>query len=172
MIGVREITSAEIPFLAAYWFESEPDFLTSLGVDLNKMPKRNDFEAMLLAQISADYAEKKSYAIIWLMDEKPVGHCNVGDIVYGDHAFMHLHLWQTDARKSGFGSSFVKLSIPYFFENLKLKTLYCEPFALNPAPNRTLEKLGFTLEKEYTTAPGSISFEQPVKRWRLENPNG
>jgi hypothetical protein len=38
---------------------------------------------------------------------------------------------------------------------------------LNPAPHKALEKLGFEFEKEYITVPGSINFEQPVKRWGL-----
>ena len=59
------------------------------------------------------------------------------------------------------------MTIPCYFKNLQLKKLICEPYALNPAPHKTLEKLGFQFEKEYVTVPGSINFEQPVKRWVL-----
>jgi hypothetical protein len=47
--------------------------------------------------------------------------------------------------------------------------LYCEPYALNPAPNKTLEKLGFKFLKTYTTIPGWINFEQEVNLWELKN---
>ena len=78
---------------------------------------------------------------------------------------MHLHLWDQTLRKSGRGTELLKMSIPYYFRNFELEQLICEPYALNPAPNRVVEKVGFTLEKEYVTVPGSINFEQPVKRW-------
>ena len=80
---------------------------------------------------------------------------------------MHLHMWQSENRKKGAGSEFVKMSIPYFYKKLELEKIVCEPYALNIAPHRTIEKLGFTFIKEYTCIPGSLSFEQSVKRWEL-----
>lgn len=59
------------------------------------------------------------------------------------------------------------MTLPYFFNKLQLKRLYCEPYALNPAPNKTLEKVGFTFVKEHLTIPGSLNFEQPAKLWEL-----
>jgi RimJ/RimL family protein N-acetyltransferase len=59
------------------------------------------------------------------------------------------------------------MTLPLFFERLQLKKLYCEPYALNSAPNKSLEKVGFEFIKEYITIPGSLNFEQPVKRWEL-----
>jgi [ribosomal protein S5]-alanine N-acetyltransferase len=63
------------------------------------------------------------------------------------------------------GLELVKLSIPYYFNKFNLKKLYCEPYALNTAPNKTLKKSGFSFVKEYETIPGWISFHQPVRRW-------
>jgi RimJ/RimL family protein N-acetyltransferase len=102
-----------------------------------------------------------------LLNDQPIGHCNVNKIIFGEEAYMHLHLWQNNTRQKGMGATLVKKSIPFFFKNLKLKRLYCEPYALNPAPNKTLEKIGFQLVKEYVTVPGYLNFEQPVKRWEL-----
>ena len=59
------------------------------------------------------------------------------------------------------------MTLPFFFEKLKLRRLFSEPYALNEAPNKTLKKVGFELVKEYTTIPGSLNFEQPVKRWEM-----
>ena len=56
---------------------------------------------------------------------------------------MHLHLWNTTHRKKGVGSILIKKSLPLFFKNYQLEYLDCEPYALIPAPNKTLEKIGF-----------------------------
>jgi RimJ/RimL family protein N-acetyltransferase len=136
-----------------------------MGVDLNKMPGRDEWKQMLTEQLSQSYEEKKSYCIIWQVDNKPVGHSNINKIIFGEEAYMHLHIWYPDIRKKSFGTTFIKMTLPWFFEKYKLKKLYCEPYALNPAPNKILEKVGFEFVKEYVTTPGWLNFEQPVKLW-------
>jgi len=106
--------------------------------------------------------------MIWLFNGKAIGHCNVNNIIFGQSAFMHLHMWNAPNRKKGMGSQLVQLSIPYFFKHLELKELFCEPYALNPAPNKTLAKLGFQFIKKHVTIPGSLNFEQEVNRWRFD----
>ncbi len=80
---------------------------------------------------------------------------------------MHLHLWNNPMRTKGMGSQLVAMTLPYFFNAYNLEKLYCEPYALNPAPNKTLAKVGFELVHEITTTPGSLSFEQPVNVWLM-----
>jgi len=166
-VNVRELTRKDIPLIADYWLTSDAEYLCSLGVDSTKLPSNEQFTSMLQSQLKISYEEKKAYALIWEEDGKPIGHSNVNPIVYGDHAFMHLHIWEAGNRKKGFGEDLIKLSLPYYFTNLKLKKLYCEPYAHNPAPNNLLQKAGFTFVKEYVTTPGSITFEQPVKLWEI-----
>jgi RimJ/RimL family protein N-acetyltransferase len=167
LLSVREIRHSDIELLTQYWLSADPAFLTGIGVDLSKMPAKKEWVTILSAQLAQPYSEKKSYALIWLVDGKAIGHSNVNKIIFGKEAYMHLHLWNTGLRKKGFGTKLVKLGLPYFFENLELKKIYCEPYALNPAPNNVLEKVGFTFTKEYITIPGFLNFEQPVKLWEL-----
>jgi len=166
-LSVRELQHSDIPLLINYWFGAPTDFLLSMGVDLTKMPTKEEFTQMLYDQLNAPIEQKKSYCIIWLLDNTPVGHSNTNPTSFGLEAKMHLHLWKADERKKGLGTSFLKITLPWFFNNLRLQKLICEPYALNPAPNKTLEKLGFYFEKEYITIPGFINFEQPVKRWEM-----
>ena len=166
-LSVREIQHSDIELLSDYWFRSSPEFLIDMGVDLSKMPSREEWKEMLNEQLAQSYEEKKSYCIIWLLDDEPIGHSNVNRIIFGEEAYMHLHIWKAGNRTKGLGLQFVKMTLPFFFQNMKLKKICCEPYALNPAPNRTMEKLGFEFIKEYITVPGFINFEQPVKRWEL-----
>lgn len=165
---IRELQPTDIPHLIHYWLDADADYMRSMGVDLTKMPSREQWEQMLTAQLAQDYPEKQAYAIIWELDGQPVGHSNVNKITFGEEAFMHLHIWEPEHRKNGNGLAFMEMTIPMFFKNLKLKRLYCEPYALNPAPNRILPKLGFRLIKSYITTPGWINFEQEVHLWMLE----
>ena len=167
-LSVRKIQKVDIDHIISYWLDSNTEFMKGMGVDLSKIPNREQWGEMLSEQLSQAYEEKKSYCIIWLVDDIPVDHSNVNKIVFGKEAFMHLHLWKSDIRTKGFGLQFVKLTLPYFFKNLKLETLYCEPYSLNPAPNKTLDKAGFTFLRSYTCIPGWLNFEQEVNLWEMK----
>ena len=168
ILSVREIEPSDIKLITDYWINANEEFLKSMGADINKIPAKEEWNQMLLEQLDQPYHEKKSYCTIWMNNGEPVGHCNVNKIIFGEEAYMHLHLWNDVNRQKGTGVEFVKMSIPWFFINLDLKILYCEPYASNPAPNITLQKIGFTFVKEYRTIPGYLNFEQPVKLWKLD----
>ena len=166
-VHVREMEINDIPLLADYWLLSKTDHLVGMGVDIQKLPTRELLTQMLHEQITSPLAKKKSYALIWLLDDKPIGHSNVNNIEFGEQATMHLHLWSAVNRQNGIGTTLVKKSLPLYFEKLQLKKLICEPYALNPAPNKTLKKIGFEFIKKHITIPGSLNFEQEVNRWEL-----
>ena len=166
-LTVRELSEPDITHITRYWLESPPAFLEGMGVDLTKMPSQEQWKNALMEQLSQSIPEKKSYCIIWELDGIPVGPSNINKIQVGLEAFMHLHLWQPDIRQKGMGAALVRMTLPFFFEHYQLQTLYCEPYALNPAPNKTLERIGFQFIKEYVTTPGWLNFEQPVKLWAL-----
>ncbi len=166
-LDAREIEMKDVDLIADYWFQSSAAHLKSMGADINLLPNRKDFCKMLAHQIKSNYKDKKAYATIWLLNNEPVGHCNTNKIIFGEEAYMHLHLWNIENRQKGMGTTLVKKSLLYFFKNLQIKQLFCEPFALNHAPNNLLKTVGFTYLKEYITKPGNLNYIQPVKRWVL-----
>ena len=166
-IEVREVTKQDIKLVADYWLTSDRDFLISMGVDINKLPTREGLTNMLLSQIKTPDNEKASLALILEINGIPAGHCNVNPINYGQDATLHLHIWNSKNRQKGLGTKMVLKSLPVFFDRLDIQTLWCEPYALNSAPNKTLEMIGFEFIKKYVTVPGTINFEQEVNRYKL-----
>ncbi|MFD0862658.1 GNAT family N-acetyltransferase [Sungkyunkwania multivorans] len=167
MFSVREIKQSDVPLIVDYWFSATDEHLIGMGVDLKKMPSKEQFATYLSQQASFPIGDKQSYCLIWEIDGRPAGHNNINKIEFDKAASMHLHLWDGTHRKKGAGTKLIKLALPFFFETYRLAKLYCEPYALNPAPNRTLERLGFTFARKYVTIPGNINFEQEVNRWEL-----
>lgn len=170
-LEVRELEFKDIELLADYWLLSDPNYLEGMGVDLSKLPLREDLVTALRSQLDYSVEKKLSYALIWELNGKQIGHTNVNQIVFGKQAYMHLHLWNSAKRQKGLGVLLVRKSLPYFFENLNLKTLYCEPYSLNPAPNKILQKMGFEFVKTHVTIPGTLNFEQEVNLWKLTREN-
>lgn len=170
MQNVYEVCESKlhhIPSIVDYFLESSPGYLQAMGANPLKLPNRNDWIDSLVYQYQKPYKIKSYYYVIWNVDDVPVGHSNINHIIFGESATMHLHIWNSKNRKKGMGLEFLKLSIPYYFKNFNLQTLICEPFANNPAPNKTLPKLGFTFVKKYETIPGPINYKQEVCRYEL-----
>ena len=165
---IRELELQDIPFICDYWLNASPEFLTGMGVDLDKLPTREGLTTVLTSQIAKPNREKQSYALIGVLDGTAIGHCNVNPFEFGKTATMHLHIWNDNNRGRGIGEQLVRQSVQRFFEVLKVDEIYSEPYALNLAPNKTLKKCGFNLIKTYTTIPGSLNFEQKVNRWRIK----
>lgn len=164
---LRDLSRKDIPLLCDYWYLSSDDHLHGMGVDLAKRPDPKEFEKLLLTQIQLPDAKKRSLALILEVEGVAVGHCNVNRIHFGSHAHLHLHLWSANTRKKGLGSTMIKQALGSFFQRLELEQIWSEPYAQNPAPNRTLLKLGFTLVKTYHTVPGEINFKQEVNQYVL-----
>lgn len=122
---------------------------------------------MLVKQITTFIEKRKSYALIREENGIQIRHTNANEIDFGNHDFMHLHIWNKETRRKGMGVALVKKSLPIYFEKLKINTLFCQPYTLNIAPNKTLEKAGFVFVKKYKTILGSLNFEQDVNLWKI-----
>lgn len=152
-----------------YFLNSDVFFLNGMGVDPKLLPSRESWLKALHENHKKPMEERNIFYVIWYRDGHAIGHSNINKIIFGKEAYMHLHMWQSDTRKRGLGLQLVQQSIPHYFQNFKLQELWCEPYALNAAPNSTLKKIGFEFIKKYDTTPGAISFRQPVNRWRLSD---
>ena len=167
-LSVRLAELSDYEKISDYFLNADEQFYLGMGVDSKKLPKREVWLKMLHENHDQPFDKKTFFYVIWLLDAEAIGHTNINKIIFGEEAYMHLHMWKKDVRHSGLGLQLMKMSIPYYFNEFKLKTLYCEPYALNEAPNKTLNKLGFDFVKRYDTIPGWISFHQPVNRWKLD----
>lgn len=155
----------DVPLLTEYWQSASREHLLGMGADPDKLPDREEMQSFLLDLLEQPIEKRSSYAVIWQIDGQPAGHSNVNQLTFGEQGKMHLHLWNGPHRQRGMGAQLVQLSVLHFFEVLQLQTLFCEPYAENPAPNKTLPKAGFKYVKTYRTTPGSINFEQEVNQW-------
>ena len=165
--NIRELGAKDVDPIIRYFLQADHGFLREMGVEPKKLPHADDWRSLMLEDLDRSRPHKKFYYLIWELEGCPVGHSNINKIIFGNEAYLHLHLWEPGKRRSGYGTDFVRESICRYFENFDLQKLFCEPSAMNPAPNRTLAKIGFELVKKYDTTPGWINFHQTVNRWVL-----
>ena len=163
----RPMQLSETDIIIDYFHSASPEFLNALGVDPSRLPERKQWQA-IFAQLFAPPIEKRNFfAILWQIEGQPAGWSSADKIVFGEEAYMHLHVLHPERRRQGNGTFFVRESAKIYFETLRISRLYCEPYALNVAPNRTLQAAGFKYVKTHETVPGPLNFHQPVTRWLL-----
>ncbi len=173
MQGVEEIevrpfsSSEEYELMVDYFYKADDAFLRGMGVDRLKLPQRDEWLDALLIDHEKPDRERDRFYLVWIFRGRRVGHSSINKIVPDAEAFIHLHLWNSQLRRAGLGTEFVRRSANFYFERFNLKKLVCEPWAENAAPNRLLEKLGFTFVRRYRTTPGVIAYDQDVNRYEL-----
>jgi RimJ/RimL family protein N-acetyltransferase len=171
-IEVRPFSSREeYELMLDYFYKADEPFLRGMGVDPLKLPQRDKWLDALLVDHEKPDKERDRFYLVWIFRGQRVGHSSINNIIHGTEAFIHLHLWNSKMRTASLGTEFVRRSANFFFERFNLQKLVCEPWAENPAPNRVLEKLGFTFVRRYRTIPGVIAYEQDVNRYELRRSN-
>ena len=161
-------TKQEYAHMVDYFTQSSDKFLRGMGIDPAKLPTREEWLVEVWDDHHKPGPEKDRVYLAWIYDGELVGHSSINKIQWGEEGSIHLHLWKPELRRNGVGAEFFRLSIRYYFRELGLKKVYCEPYAENPAPNKVLARLGFTFVKTYSTIPGTTCFEQNVNRWELQ----
>lgn len=166
-LSIEEAGITDFEYIVDYFRNATPDYLRQMGAEKELLPPRTEWIASIQSDWMKPLEEKRMCYIIWYADGRAIGHSNINKIVYGEQANMHLHIWFPEFRKSGLGVRLLRQAIPKYFEYFRLKLLICEPYAHNPAPRKTLEKLGFKFERTYETIPGIICNMQEVSRFTL-----
>jgi RimJ/RimL family protein N-acetyltransferase len=167
-LNARLMTRDEIHVLIDYFHDSSPEHLETLGVDPTRLPERDAWHQRMLQEFSLPLHQRTTVLIAWLLREHVIGFSSADRIVFGDRANMHLHVIDVHQRRLGLGTECVRQSVDIYFEELRLKRLFCEPNAFNVAPNRALQKAGFKYVKTHMTVPGPLNFHQAVTRWLIE----
>jgi RimJ/RimL family protein N-acetyltransferase len=164
----RPMLLSDAHVIIDYFHSASPEFLNGLGVDPSRLPPRAQWQARFEHLFALPIEERNFFGIIWEIDGRAAGWSSADKIVFGQEAYMHLHVLDADRRRAGNGTFFVRESAKIYFDTLRISRLYCEPYAFNVAPNRTLQAAGFKHVKTHETVPGPLNFHQPVTRWVLE----
>jgi RimJ/RimL family protein N-acetyltransferase len=165
---VREMKLEEVELVIDYFHDSTAEHLERLGVDPTRLPSPARWRQRYADEYDKPTTERSTLLVIWELDGSPVGFSTLDKIICGEEAYMHLHVIDPERRRSGIGSQCVRPTAEIYLTRLRLKRLFCEPNAFNVAPNRTLQKAGFTYVKTHMTVPGPLNYHQAVTRWLLQ----
>src|SRR3984893_17672901 len=115
-IEVRPLSSREeYELMLDYFYEADDRFLRGMGVDRLKLPQRDQWLDSLLVDHEKPDKESDRFYLVWIFRGQRVGHSSINKIIHGTEAFIHLHLWNSQSRRAGLGTEFVRRSANFFF---------------------------------------------------------
>lgn len=164
-MSIRPMELPDFDARIAYFHEATDEHLDRLGVDRSHLPRSDDWHASFDRNLALPLDERSEYGVVWELDGALVGFSTADRIRIGDEAHMHLHIVDPERRARGLGTQFVRLTAAHLCDVLRLKHLYCEPNAFNIAPNRTLQKAGFTYVCSREGRPNLINTYQTTTIW-------
>ncbi len=167
---VKEMEPDQTNLRIDYFHNASADYLERLGVDPQKLPSRAEWQESLEEDFTRPLHQRKSFNLVWLLDDHPVGMSSIDQLDFGEQGMMHLHIFDSKNRRQGMGTEAIKKSTKLYFQLLDLRRIFCQPNAYNSAPHRALQKAGFDYVETIETIPGPINFFQPVTRWKLDRP--
>ena len=102
---VREMQLAEVGLRIDYFHDSSDEHLTKLGVDRASLPSKEGWRSSYTADYALPIEDRNGVALIWELDGRTVGFSSADRIVFGEEAFMHLHIVSPELRHQGFGAN-------------------------------------------------------------------
>jgi len=156
-LSVRSFQSDDISNIVDYWFKNSDENLLQMGVNKTKLISPLEYANTLQAICNTPLEKVKSHYMIWLIDNKPIGYNALKDIVRGEIAHMHLHMWNAEYRGKGYGARLFCMAAVKFYDMFNLKMILCEPRSSNPMPNKMLTKIGFKKWKTYVSTSSELS---------------
>jgi hypothetical protein len=156
-LSVRPLKEADIPFLIEYWFNCSDEDYIRMGVDKSKLMSKKDCENYFLNICNTPIEQAHSFYLIWLINNEPVGHNSLNEIIHGEIANLHLHMWNSKFRGQGFGPILFCKAVVEFYKLFQFKLILCEPKSSNLMPNKMLSKIGYTKWKTTVSKSSEMS---------------
>lgn len=91
-LTVREMLLADVGLRINYFHDASDDYLRMLGVERNLLPAPEEWHEFYEEDYARSIQERANYSLIWELDGEPVGFSSADQIVFGEEAFMHLHI--------------------------------------------------------------------------------
>lgn len=167
-ISIRPMQKEDVPFITKYFYECNDDDLDRMGVDKSKLISKDEYNRSLLQICNTPIETTTSFYLIWLIDNIPVGHNALKDILRNEIAHMHLHMWNENYRGQGLGSRLFCMCSLEFFRLFNLKTILCEPSEKNIMPNKALTKIGYKKWKTYYSKSSELSLATNLNSYVID----
>ena len=154
--GLRDITSADIPTIVNYWILAPDEYLTSMGVDRQRIGTLEDIYRRFANAIRTDDVRQSNIALGITLDERLVGYTLLNR--YSDDVnYSHWHIIVPNLRAKGLSSALYPHRIRAYFEVAPISQLIHQTRTTNVGVNRMLDRFVPVLETKFVEKPDGVA---------------
>ena len=154
--GLRDITSADIPTIVNYWILAPDEYLTSMGVDRQRIGTLEDIYRRFANAIRTDDVRQSNIALGITLDERLVGYTLLNR--YSDDVnYSHWHIIVPNLRAKGLSSALYPHRISAYFEVAPISQLIHQTRTTNVGVNRMLDRFVPVLETKFVEKPDGVA---------------
>ena len=154
--GLRDITSADIPTIVNYWILAPDEYLTSMGVDRQRIGTLEDIYRRFANAIRTDDVRQSNIALGITLDERLVGYSLLNR--YSDDVnYSHWHIIVPNLRAKGLSSALYPHRIRAYFEVAPISQLIHQTRTTNVGVNRMLDRFVPVLETKFVEKPDGVA---------------
>ena len=166
-LSVRPLTEEDFDKFIGYWTGLSNQDIERMGIAIDRLPSPEQMRRDLEVIATESIEELSNFILVWCVDGEAVGHSSLREIVRGESASVHLHMWCADLRGRGYGPRLFCLAALEFYERFGLRHIICEPKFDNPFPNRMLRKIGFPLILVHVAAASTWTVVSELNRYAI-----
>ena len=142
-VRVEDPRPGDAQAILDYWYRSPPAFLEGMGVDLDRLPAPEQLEARIEAKIrGAEGGTPPSDLLMIRCDASTIGFHIINEMVPGDGAIFHGHIFDPAFRRRGVAMTSYPLACRVFLDRFDLRRMWFKTPAQNLGAIRVKEKLG------------------------------
>jgi hypothetical protein len=154
--GLRDITAADVPAIVDYWILAPDEYLTSMGVDRQRIGTQEDIYRRFANAIRTDDARQSNIALGITLDERLVGYTLLNR--YSDEVnYSHWHIIVPNLRAKGLSSALYPYRIKAYFELTPIVQLIHQTRTANVGVNRMLDKFVPVSETRFIQKPDGVA---------------
>lgn len=154
---MRDISSGDIDEIVSYWHDSDGDFLTSIGVNLEKIVSRETTQEIFSRSLPENRNKKDRVTLVFVADDILIGYTNLNFSEHNDEVYAHVHLIKPEYRNKGIVPSLFADVIGVFYRHFNVGQLILQTNTKNKKINSLLINRGLEITKtEYIDKPDGM----------------
>ena len=155
-VVLRDIEKSDIETLVSYWHDTDPAYLSSLGVDLTKLASRDVTRSRFLSSLPGAQQPPERATFVVTCDGQLAAYTNL-NFKPMDEVYVHVHTVVRSSLAKALVYAYFPEMIKIFFNCFPINQLTMQTSAKNQNINRFLVKFGLAPRHVHLTAPDGMA---------------
>jgi hypothetical protein len=156
IVGLRDLTAADLPVIVDYWLLSPDEHLAFMGVDRQLLGSSEDIHKRFLNAIRTGDPCQSTISLGITSDERLVGYTLLNRYSE-DVNYSHWHIMVSDLRARGLSTALYPYRIKAYFDLAPISQLIHQTRTHNLGVNRMLDKFIPVSETRFIEKPDGVA---------------